>query len=583
MAKFRNGKFLLLCVFVLCLCAGMGISVLAEEKEDVMVSGVCIDGMDVSGMTEDEIKAAVWEHVNALSGSSVTFIVGENSVQVPVSQLGFGADVDHIYDEAAGLCKKGNIVKRYKDMKQLQTEGMNYKLKYTFDETAVRKAIEEKCKTFDQVAVNAGLKKAENGFEITEGVVGYELDIEESVKKTLDYLESEWNSENTVIALAVQETQPKGSKDELSKVTDLLATATTSYASSGKNRCGNVERAASLINGMVLYPGDELSVYKLISPITVENGYFEASAYSNGEVVESAGGGVCQVSTTLYNAVLKAELEVTERFNHSMIVSYVKPAMDAAIAGTYKDLKFKNNTDAPIYVEGITAQKKVTFNIYGMETRPANREVEFVSEVIEEKEPTVEIKTSKDLELGKVNKQSAHTGYVSKLWKIVKEDGQEISRTEVNSSKYAMSPIRYTVGTAKAKPEALKEIEAAIKTKDIDKVKAIVGKYAKVEDKTQDSEAADAAAEGVVAGSQQSKPAAAQPTKKPEVKATPAPTKKPDVKKTPAPTATPTPTPKPTVEPEPSVEPEPTPEPSTEPEPTPEPTQEPETEESQEE
>lgn len=84
--------------------------------------------------------------------------------------------------------------------------------------------------------------------------------------------------------------------------------------------------------------------------------------------MQSYGGGVCQVSTTLYNAVLKAELEVTQRSNHSMIVTYVKPSMDAAIAGDYKDLKFVNNLDAPIYIEGIRLEK--TFILTYTDRRP---------------------------------------------------------------------------------------------------------------------------------------------------------------------------------------------------------------------
>ena len=91
-------------------------------------------------------------------------------------------------------------------------------------------------------------------------------------------------------------------------------------------------------------------MHDTISPLTEENGYYAAPSYSNGEVVDSIGGGVCQVSTTLYNAVLKAELEVVERSPHSMVVSYVKPSMDAAIAGDYKDFKFRNDTEVPIYI-----------------------------------------------------------------------------------------------------------------------------------------------------------------------------------------------------------------------------------------
>ena len=94
---------------------------------------------------------------------------------------------------------------------------------------------------------------------------------------------------------------------------------------------------------MVLYPGDTFSAYEVVSPFTEENGYYMAGSYLNGKVVDSLGGGICQVSTTLYNAVLLAELEIVERAPHSMIVNYVEPSSDAAIAGTYKDFKFKND------------------------------------------------------------------------------------------------------------------------------------------------------------------------------------------------------------------------------------------------
>ena len=88
------------------------------------------------------------------------------------------------------------------------------------------------------------------------------------------------------------------------------------------------------------------------------NGYANAAAYENGQVVDSIGGGVCQISTTLYNAALLAEMEIVQRQNHSMIVTYVDPSNDAAIAGTYKDLKIKNPYDTPIYIEGYTSGKK---------------------------------------------------------------------------------------------------------------------------------------------------------------------------------------------------------------------------------
>ena len=97
-----------------------------------------------------------------------------------------------------------------------------------------------------------------------------------------------------------------------------------------------------------MLPGEEFSAYETVSPFSEENGYHLAGSYLNGMVVESLGGGICQVSTTLYNAVLLAELEVVERHNHSMEVSYVQPSADAAIAESAgKDFKFRNNLDYP--------------------------------------------------------------------------------------------------------------------------------------------------------------------------------------------------------------------------------------------
>ena len=121
--------------------------------------------------------------------------------------------------------------------------------------------------------------------------------------------------------------------------------------------------------------------------MTEDNGYYAAPSYSNGQVVDSIGGGVCQVSTTLYNAVLRAELKVVQRSPHSMVVTYVSPSMDAAIAGDYKDLKFRNNTEVPIYIQGEAYDGTIYFNIYGEETRSSDRTVTFQSETIETMEP----------------------------------------------------------------------------------------------------------------------------------------------------------------------------------------------------
>ena len=195
-------------------------------------------------------------------------------------------------------------------------------------------------------------------------------------------------------------------------------------------------------------PGEEFSAYVYLTPFTIANGYAAAGSYENGRVVDTIGGGACQLCTTMYNAALQAEMEITQRQNHSMVVGYVKPSQDAAIAGTIKDLKFKNPYDAPIYIEGAVSGGTLTFTIYGKETRPANREVKYVSETLGASDPGApSIKVDPSLRPGaKVLEQSAHRGLRSRLWKYVYVDGVETEKEILHTDTYMASKAIYRVG-----------------------------------------------------------------------------------------------------------------------------------------
>ena len=195
-------------------------------------------------------------------------------------------------------------------------------------------------------------------------------------------------------------------------------------------------------------------------------------------VVDSVGGGVCQIATTLYDASLAAELEITQRQNHSMIVTYVKPSMDAAIAGDYKDLRFVNNQDIPIYIEGYTEGKNVTFKIYGHDTRPSNRVVTYESEVVSEQDPGTQYVATGDPAGYMKTAQGKHIGYVARLWKVVTVDGVEESREIFNKSTYKASPKIVNVGTASADPNVSAVIGAALATGDEATINAAVAPYA---------------------------------------------------------------------------------------------------------
>ncbi len=454
-------------LLAICLLAMTGSMTVCAAGETIL-KGVSIDKLDVSGMTREEALAALESYEKNLGGQSIKLGIGDNVIEAKLSDLGVTFDNEDLVDEAIGVGHAGNIVKRYKDQKDLQHSGKIFPLSWQTNEDTVRAYVENNCTKYDKKAQNASLTRENGAFNFVAGTEGLELNVDSAVRTISDYLENSWTSDNTaVLNLETQVTEPEGSAEELANIKDLLGSFTTSFSTSSSNRCKNVSSGASHINGTVLYPGEEFSAYETVSPFTEANGYAMAGSYLNGEVVDSMGGGICQVSTTLYNAVLRAELNVTERSPHSMTVHYVDLSEDAAIAGTYKDFKFVNSTEYPIYIEGYTtSDKKITFNIYGKETRDKNRTISFESQMVSETPATTILQEDAGQGIGyKAVSSKGSSGYVAELYKIVKVNGVETDRIKVNKSTYKGTNRVVTYGTA-GDPTLSENLRAAIAAQD---------------------------------------------------------------------------------------------------------------------
>ncbi|MBQ8597357.1 MAG: VanW family protein [Lachnospiraceae bacterium] len=468
---------------IVCLLAVLVLSGTAElrtqaQEEDRILSGIYVEDISLEGKTAGEAKEAVEEYIEELQTKVITLVaINGNEVQVTPQDLGFAWSNPEIIEEAVAIGQKGNIVQRYKAAKDLQMQNKVFDLEFEVDKQLVNNILTTRCSAYNQEAMDATLVLDDGGFLIHPGQVGKVVDEAASTELICSFIQESWDGQDASVDLAIIEDQPRGTEEELSKVKDVLGTYTTSFRTSNKSRSANVRNGCALISGITLYPGDEFSTYEMVSPFSEENGYYMAGSYLNGQVVDSLGGGICQVSTTLYNAVLLAELEVTERHNHSMIVTYVDPSADAAIAeSSGKDFKFVNNTDAPIYIDGYTTDdKQICFTIYGMETRDPGREVRYESEIVSTTHPDSEVIYTNDaLPVGSIDVQSAHIGYKANLWKVVTEDGVEVSREQVNSSSYKMVPRYATVGVATEDPNVYNVLMAAVATNNIDHVKAVV-------------------------------------------------------------------------------------------------------------
>ncbi len=448
------------------------------KDSNEMLSGVKIGGIEVGGLTEEEAEGKVNEYLDKLQNRQVTINIGEEQLQTTASLLGYSCDAKDTVERAYKLGKSGNFLSRFTAIGKIENKDKEFPLESAVDETILRSFLEENCTKYDVKAKNSKLKLVNGKFKATKSRTGMELQLEDTMTVIKSALLKDTSGENMDVTAVVKVTKAKYTKEQVEKCKDLLGSYSTSYSTSTAARATNVRVAANYINGSIIYPGKTFSVVKTIKDRTIENGYQSAAEYSSGKVVDGIGGGVCQVSTTLYNAVINAELEIVERSPHSMVVAYVDVSRDAAIAGDYKDFKFKNNTDVPVYIAATADGSTLSFRIYGEETRPSNRKIKFESETLETiqpGEPKIEEDPTKPASY-RVVTQSAHVGYKARLWKIIYIDDKETDRVQINSSVYSAEPEHITVGkqatTPTPSPSASAEPKNSAKPKVSKKPKA---------------------------------------------------------------------------------------------------------------
>ena len=285
------------------------------------------------------------------------------------------------------------------------------------------------------------LHKEENG-------VDFKITVEEARQIIIE--------EKETYTIPLKITKPKVAVkdlgDKLFKKT--LSKYTTIYDAGNYNRSHNVALAAKTLNGTILLPGETFSYNGKLGNTNAAKGYKQATAYVGGKVVPSYGGGICQVSSTLYNAVLYANLEIVERYNHSYAVSYVPAGRDATVAYGGKDFKFKNNRTYPIKIVASAKNGIVSISIAGIEEEMDKYEIVLTSTVLSTKANQTVYEKNSSLEEGKEKViQSGYTGKTSIAYKIVKNpDGSIKSKTVLSKDTYKPMNRIVEVGTKKVAP-----------------------------------------------------------------------------------------------------------------------------------
>lgn len=448
----------------------------SQTDRDRICGNVFIGTQNVSGMTEEEAQEALLDHLSRDSTAAVTLEAGKHSVTVSLKELGIDIrNAESLTQKAADYVKTGSVLSRYREQKNLEKEKYVVRERFCLDPDTAEAVLTQKAAPLIRGARDASIEKEGSSLRITPEKEGKKLDTEKTIRAVEDYLNDSWDHKNFSIQIKTKKDKPSVTGKDLSTIKDELGSFWTDAG--GGDRWNNLATGVEKLNGTILMPGETLSVGQTTGPYTAENGYVEAGAYENGQVVPDYGGGICQVSTTLYNAVIYAELEVVERSPHSMTVAYVKPSRDAAIAGDYLDFRFRNNYDTPVYIFGeIDQQNHLQFAIYGRDTRDKDRKVEYESETLSTDPGKTVYRENSKLPAGTTQVSgSLHDGLEACLWKIVYEKGKEVSREVFNTSHYEKSDQVIEVGTASEDPAVTAAVQAAVSSQDPDQIYAVIG------------------------------------------------------------------------------------------------------------
>jgi len=472
-----------------------------------ILSGISINGLSVSGMTLEEAKAYINEVMQDKIHNGIKFTHNGQEFIFELNEINIDYSIDKQIQEAYKIGRTGNIVKdnfvilymlwskkqfdfditydedllkRQIDYLEIQLPDRAVDNKYyvegnnviivkgldgvVLDKDAIQNIIKEEFEDLNIVVPieipviykpveslsidkihNEIYKKAENAyytvdpFKIYPHTVGVDFAIDN------EEIEARLAIEDTDYFIPLKYTEPEITLDNLNidAFPDLLSQYDTPYDVTNQNKKNNLEIAMNKINGIILRPGETFSYNKTLGARTIENGYKEAPIYSNGKIVNGLGGGICQGSTTLYNAVVLADLKVVERQNHMFIPSYVKPGCDATVVYGSIDFKFTNTRDYPIKIVSSANNGVARVSIYG---------------IYKEKEYTIQIET-KTLEItpyntvyindSSLNKdeeqviQSGQNGVKVEAYKVTKYGSLEISRELLSVDTYR--PLQETV------------------------------------------------------------------------------------------------------------------------------------------
>lgn len=509
--KRKTTLILLLGIIIIILAILSFIFGLITSNSNKIISGISINGVDISNLTKDEAIQKLNLQLARNLSNEITLTRGDYSTVLNVSTLDPKFNIENSVDIAYSIGRsENNIFANNFKIITTYLKKQNIIPTVSYNEDSINTIINNINNELPDKVINSSYKIEDNNLIISNSSSGYRIqndilenninlailnntkfieipveqfeadsvDIESIYKEihkepvnasfstnpyeihkeengldfaiTLDEAKKIVAQQQEYYTIPLKTLKPTVTVKNLSQEAfpDLLATYSTTYSSSNVNRSTNISLATKSVNGYVLMPNETFSYNDTVGQRTAARGYKEAGVYVNGEVTTGLGGGICQVSSTLYNAVLLSNLEIIDRSNHTFKPTYVPAGQDATVSWGAPDFKFKNNRNYPIKIIASSGSGRVSFNIYGLKTDD-DYQVKIESFEVSPVPFTTQYQNDNSLPAGTQKVlQSGSNGCKTQTYKILYKNGVEVSRTLINSDTYKPHNQIVAVGTA---------------------------------------------------------------------------------------------------------------------------------------
>jgi len=413
---------------------------------DKIYHGVVVGNIPIGGLSiqEAEEKITAAYNKNIIDKPPIVLIYQNQTWIISPQDIDLFLDVSSTATQAYNVGRTGTIIERLQDRYRSINQGKSIPFSWKYNQDKLAALLINLSRNIDNEPQNAKLILDGADVRLKSETIGHKLNIAETIAGIQTKLQSHIPFK---MELIVDEIMPTILSQDLKEIDSILSIYTTEFDPNNKNRVQNITLAAKSINGILVRSDETISFNKLVGPRIEEYGYKEAPVFIDGKLIPDWGGGVCQVSSTLYNAVLLADMGIEERTPHFRPPTYVPVGLDATVADNLLDFKFKNTSSNNIYVSTEMSDSQITVSVFGK--RDSNRpEIKIITTNKKVLEPNTIIKQDSKLELGKqIIEVEGQKGFQVTTYRTKTINGKEISREFLAYDEFKPEDRLVRVGT----------------------------------------------------------------------------------------------------------------------------------------